>query len=216
MSGSTYFLTPSHFSLCSSILSWVLWSSIGSLPWTLYQGDCLSPLSLSSFLECSSYSFSWNMFLYHLICSFYFCVFGRLVAFPDLREEAYCRRHPVHPSSKLPSCHWPTCSTGVLYVGRVVVCFGGLPTMGSLVGCEALPWAEAATTGWKGQFIRQLAVEPQVVPGLVLAHRWAEPGSGVGSCGPKFPELVSACWWFGPVPDTACCSFWGVPKLVLV
>ena len=103
---SNSLLKTSHFSLCSTILFWVLWSSLWSFPWTLYLVDCLSPLSLNSFLECSSYSFSWNTFLYHLICSFYFCAFGRLVTFPDLREEAYWRRHPMHPSSTLPSCHW--------------------------------------------------------------------------------------------------------------
>ena len=41
-------LKTSHFSLCSSVLSWGLWSSLWSWPWTLYQVDRLSPLSLSS------------------------------------------------------------------------------------------------------------------------------------------------------------------------
>ena len=41
-------LNTSHFSLCLSVLSWGLWSSLWSWPWTLYQVDRLSPLSLSS------------------------------------------------------------------------------------------------------------------------------------------------------------------------
>ena len=83
-----------------------------------------------------------------------------------------------------------------------------------LLGCEALLYAEVASYGWRVQVTRQLAVEHWVVPGLVLAHWWAEPSSGVGVCSLGFP--VSACLWIGAVHDTAGCSFWGVPKLVLV
>ena len=65
------------------------------------------------------------------------------------------------PAALFPLVTGAICSTGAPYVGCVVVCFSGLTTVGSLVGCEALPWAEAATTGWKAQFMRQLAVEPK-------------------------------------------------------
>ena len=53
-----------------------------------------------------SCSFIWNLFLCSLICGlicFYFYVSGWLVAFPDFGEVAFCRRHPGHPSSALPS-----------------------------------------------------------------------------------------------------------------
>ena len=53
----------------------------------------------------------------------------------------------MHPSSKLPSYHWSYMLYRSSLCGLCVVCSGGLTTVGSLVRCEALPWAEAATTG---------------------------------------------------------------------
>ena len=51
------------------------------------------------------------------------------------------------PAANFPPVTGDIRSTGAPYVGCVVVCSGGLTTVGSLVRCEALPWAEAATTG---------------------------------------------------------------------
>ena len=31
----------------------------------------------------------------------------------------------------------------------------------------------------------------------------------------SFPDLTLACKWVGPIPDTAGCGAWGVPKLML-
>lgn len=99
------------------------------------------------FLECSSYSFSWNVFLYPPNLQFYFCVFGRLFTFLILEKRPTVQGHPVHPATSFPL----VTDLHALQVLSMWVCglscFGGLTTMGSLVGCEALPWAEAATTG---------------------------------------------------------------------
>ena len=43
-------------------------------------------------------------------------------------------------------------------------------------------------------------------PGLVPALWFVEPGPKLWLQGPGVPELVSDCWWVGPVPDTAGCS----------
>ncbi|KAB1282525.1 hypothetical protein Cadr_000002036 [Camelus dromedarius] len=94
-----------------------------------------------------------------------------------------------------------------------VGCLGLVGPYPSLVGCQDLPFAEAADckTSW--------------VPGLVLAHWWAESGQvlrlvlvywqaelspRVWLLGPRIPELVPDCWCGGGA------GVQDVPKLVLV
>ena len=73
----------------------------------LYWVGCLSPLYLVllGFYRVPSFGIYSSVALSCLSCCFYFYVFVRLVTFPDLGEVAFCRRHPVHPSSTLPSGH---------------------------------------------------------------------------------------------------------------
>lgn len=79
-----------------------------------------------------------------------------------------------------------------------------------LVSRPCLVWRLPAT-GWQDQVTRHLAVEPQVVLGLVLAHHWVEPGSVMGGCWTRLSRS-----WVGPIPDMVGCSFQGVPNLLLV
>lgn len=59
-----------------------------------------------------------------------------------------------------------------------------------------------------------------MVPGLVLAHKWAESGSRVGRCGAWGPRSSVNLLEAGPVPDTAgwgsrvVCPLTGVDPLV--
>ena len=57
-------------------------------------------------------------------------------------------------------------------------------------------------------------MESWEVPGLVMVHWWAEPGSVMGGCRLWFHDLVLACWWMGLAPDTAVCRDLGIPKLM--
>ena len=92
---SLYFLT-----LCSRLLtscyvhaffSWVLWSSLQSLPWALSKVNCLSPLHLvllgfwhvSSFGTCSSAT------SFFLTCRFHFYISVRLITLPSLGEVTF-------------------------------------------------------------------------------------------------------------------------------
>ena len=87
-------------------LSRVHWASLWSLAWTLYQVDCIAPLHLvlllrfclvSSFVTYSSVS------PFCLTLCVYLYVLGRSLL--QNREVTLCRRHPVGPSSTLPSGH---------------------------------------------------------------------------------------------------------------
>ena len=49
----------------------------------------------------------------------------------------------------------------------------------------------------------------------MLAHWWVELASHVGGCRAGVPDLLSACWCVGTVPDMAGCRIWSVAKLVL-
>ena len=59
------------------------------------------------------------MFFYHLICSFYFCVSGRLVPFPDLGEVAIVEDILCIPAANFPPVTGAIRSTGAPYVGCV-------------------------------------------------------------------------------------------------
>ena len=60
------FVKTFNFSLCSCNFSWVLWTSLRSLPSTVHWVNCLSPFfSFSS--EVLPCSFIWNIFLCQLI-----------------------------------------------------------------------------------------------------------------------------------------------------
>ena len=55
-----------------------------------------SPLDLVVILEFHLHLEDYfSVTSFRLTCSFYFCVSGRLVTFPDLGEVAFCRRHSV-------------------------------------------------------------------------------------------------------------------------
>ena len=66
--------------------------------------------------------------------------------------------------------------------------------MCSLVGVAGwLPGPALSTGGW-GRVLRKLSVGPWGrVPGLVLAHWWAEAGSGMGGYGAGILNLVLIC-----------------------
>ena len=53
------------------------------------------------------------------------------------------------------------------------------------------------------------------VLGQVLAHWWAEVGSGVVDGGLGVSDRMSAYWWARLVPEMAGYGVQGVPKLVL-
>ena len=64
-------------------------------------------------------------------------------------------------------------------------------------------------TGWQSWITRLLAVGP--------TGEWSQVVVGL-----RVPDLVSACWWMGPVPDMVCCraqsyywpaSEWGISRL---
>ena len=58
----------------------------------------LSPLHLVLFLEfylVPAFETCYSITSFCLICCFYFCVSSSLVMFPDVREVAFCRRHPI-------------------------------------------------------------------------------------------------------------------------
>lgn len=60
--------------------------------------------------------------------------------------------------------------------------------------------------GLPGPALHRSCQRPQVVPGLVLAHRWSESGSRVGSCGAWGPRSRVNLLEAGPVPGTAGCG----------
>ena len=62
--------------------------------------------------------------------------------------------------------------------------------------------------------MRQLAMEPLEIPGLVLVHSYEELRSWM-VVGLGFPDLMLGCYWLGLVLHTGGCGFQGVPKLVL-
>ena len=93
----------SHF--VHPFFSHVLWSSSQSL------NNLSGRLSISSLLSFPSGGLPWpfgtcsSVASLCLNCCFYFSLSGRLVAFPDLRNAAFCGRCPMHPSSIVPSDH---------------------------------------------------------------------------------------------------------------
>ena len=130
---SNSLLKNSNFSLCTYSFFPSFWSSLQLLPWTLSLENCLSLLHLvllgfyliPLYRACSSS----HLILSKLLLYFYAC--GSLVTFLSLREEAFCRRHSVHPSSAH-SFHHPH------YM------FWGFPIRelcGSFCCCKLIMWA---------------------------------------------------------------------------
>ena len=104
---SNFLLKTSNFSLHSSNC---LPSSLIIFMIILYSLSHRLPMSTS--LSSSSVVFIFHLehvllsvTSFCLICCFYFHVFSRLVTFPDLGEVAFCRGHPMIPSSALPFGH---------------------------------------------------------------------------------------------------------------
>ena len=124
---------------------------------------------------------------------------------------------------------------------RPPVCQADCCGWSSGLACPQLGWLTCFVwgcwPGWGGCCVtRQLAIDPQGTPGLMLAywwaecgyrrcqgcflpssgwswflgllpaHWWAEPGFGDWIQGPQVPELVLDCWWVGPVLDTGGCG----------
>lgn len=85
---------------------------------------------------------------------------------------AFGRRHPLHPSSTLPSPYLACMlyrAAWADYVGSLVGSIGPSP-----VGCQALPYADSA--GWWDQITKWLTIEPQRAMGPMLAHCLPESG----------------------------------------
>ena len=75
--------------------------------------------------------------------------------------------------------------SGVLPSGpRGSFCCDRLTIVDGLVGVTGL-WSSCLP----GPALHGGCQGPQVVPGLVLADKWAEPGSRVGSCGAQDPQI---------------------------
>lgn len=128
----------------------VLWSSFQSLPRTLSWLDCLSPLQ----------------FFWHLPCLERFLL---LPHFSHLGKVAFCRKHPVFPSSTLLSHHWRYMLWGFppWELCESFSCL--LPGPAFCRGC----WSLTGRTGWQGDWLWKLLA----ALGLVLAHRCMEVGS---------------------------------------
>ena len=62
-----------------------------------------------------------------------------------------------------------------------------------LVACACFVWRLLAAVHWWSCVLRQLALEPCRVLGLLIA-----------------------CWWVALKPDMSDCELWGVPELILV
>ena len=150
----------------------------------LFMGDYLSPLHLVllMFYLVPSFGTYSSLVSFCLILCFYFCVFGRLVMFPDLGEVAFYKVHPMHPSSSLPSRHQ-------------IYMLLGCPLYG-LHGSFFL-W-QADYCGWSGR----LSWPPVWLPGPVLCEGCWLVGSGheAAGCstlggGSQVPGQVLAHWW---------------------
>ena len=101
------FVKNFSFLLCASILflsSLIIFMIItlnsfsGRLPISLHLIHFLAFYLVPSSGTCSSDT------LFCLSCCLYFCLSSKSVTFPNSDEMAFCRRYPIHPSSKLPSC----------------------------------------------------------------------------------------------------------------
>ena len=109
-----------------------------------------TPFSSSSGV-LSSFGKYFFVALFCLICCFYFCVFDSLFTSTDLREVTLYRRCPMRSHSAVLSNHQSYMYESPCYVG----CMGPSVIVGwllwvvwevalRLVGCQALPWVEAA------------------------------------------------------------------------
>ena len=90
-------------------------------------------------------------------------------------------------------------------MGTLVHVAGPHPSVARLCLLQKLP-----ASGGQGCVRRQLAAEPWRT--LLLAHLWAEPGSGLGGSGAGVPDLVLASWWarLGPRGSQGWCPPTGV------
>ena len=119
------------FSFCSRLLtsryvhlffSWVLWSSLWSLPWALSKVNCLTPLHLVllGFLHVSSFGTYSSATSFFLTCCFHFYISVRWVTSPSLAEVAFCRRHSMLQAVHFPLVTRSVCSTPV-YASWVIL-----------------------------------------------------------------------------------------------
>lgn len=71
-----------------------------------------------------------------------------------------------------------------------------------LVARPFLVWRLLATE-WQGRVVRQLAAKLREIPDLMLAHWWAELGSGVGGGGDRVSGSSVGLLVLGLVPGAA-------------
>ena len=121
--------------------SQVFWSSLWSLPWTLSQINCLSPLHLVLLEFCLLTSFGTcsPIASFYLTCYFYFYVSGRLVTFLTLEKWPFVGDVPCIPPVHSLLVTRAICSRAVPYVDCVV-----LSVLWATVGCLIAlvgPWS---------------------------------------------------------------------------
>lgn len=180
-----------------SFFSLILWSCLQSLPCTLSQIDCLSPLHLVlpvGFYLVPSFEICSSIASFCLTC-FYFYVFDGLVTSPNLEEVTFCRRYPMFQHC-IPLWSPVICSRGNPLCGLCgsFSCGGAdysawfgrhdWPPVGVVV-CQALPYMEAAHCCLAGLGHEAAGFRPWRALRLVLAHWWAELGSR---------RSLSQCW----------------------
>ena len=212
----------SNFSICSSILLPSSLITLMIITISYLPGKLLIYISLGSY--GFFFFFFWNLFLYCLICCFYFCVSHMLVTFPDLREAAFFRRCQAPRSTHL-SGH----QSYMLHEGLWALLLqqdgpygqSGRCSWPCLLVCQALLWVE--TTGlWVAEPGHRAAGCRTLPACRSSAHCWVEPGSRVDGCRTRFPgssvgllvdrfssipKLIPACWWMGLSPWAAGWGF---------
>ena len=110
-----YFLNLLKFVMCSSILILSSVTIFRSLPSTLQQVDCLSPLCFFFFPVVLSCFIIWNIFPSLLILPSSLCIFlCASVTFPNLGKVILCRKHPKRLSSTLSLVTRNICSSDAL------------------------------------------------------------------------------------------------------
>ena len=90
-------------------------------------------------------------------------------------------------------------------VGVAGLCSGWLPAPALCGGCQTLVGGARLQGGWLH------------IPEWSWGLGWpmvAEPNSEVGGCGAWGPKSIIRLLVGILVPDTGCCRFWVVPKLI--
>ena len=178
--------------------SWIICSSLWSLPWTLSQVYCLSPLHLALLINfvpsCRTNPSATSFLKIRFWLCFYICcrlvTFSILDMWPSLRGilfvpsvhssvfiQAICSKGFPKRLNESFCCRWLT------------ICAWLAP---SLIGHQALPmWILLFSRTWSwGGDCRILGVF-----GLVLAHWWVESRYWrFWGCWPGIPQLVSHHW----------------------